>query len=172
MVGNHADPQCGACSCFRRTSYLGLSVLNRYQTNWVFPSQPYSDGVFYIRVSDLPKCSPWYIPEGKMDRLARLFEAIPPTSAAALQPQRSGIRESLATNSIDYIFTDPPFGENIYYSDLNILVESWHGSSPASETEAIVDRVKEKTPTGLSADDDRLLPQLLSGAEARSLDDC
>ena len=29
--------------------------------------------------------------------------------------------------SVDYIFTDPPFGENIYYADLNILVESWHG---------------------------------------------
>ena len=27
---------------------------------------------------------------------------------------------------IDYIFTDPPFGENIYYADLNFLVESWH----------------------------------------------
>lgn len=48
-------------------------------------------------------------------------------------------------NSIDYIFTVPPFGENIYYSDLNILIESWHGVRTASETEVIVDRVKEKT---------------------------
>ena len=36
----------------------------------------------------------------------------------------SGI--ALPDNSIDYVFTDPPFGENIYYADLNYLVESWH----------------------------------------------
>lgn len=28
-------------------------------------------------------------------------------------------------NSIDYIFTDPPFGANIMYSDLNYVWESW-----------------------------------------------
>ena len=29
--------------------------------------------------------------------------------------------------SIDYIFVDPPFGENIFYSDLAFLGEAWHG---------------------------------------------
>lgn len=28
-------------------------------------------------------------------------------------------------NSIDYIFTDPPFGSNIFYSELNFLSEEW-----------------------------------------------
>lgn len=46
--------------------------------------------------------------------------------------------------SVDYIFTDPPFGENIYYSDLNTLVEVWHAVMTNSETEAIVDKVKER----------------------------
>jgi hypothetical protein len=50
----------------------------------------------------------------------------------------------LADNSIDYIFTDPPFGENIYYSDLNFLVESWHGVKTDANPEAIVDRVRQK----------------------------
>ena len=35
-------------------------------------------------------------------------------------------RLDLPDNGVDYIFTDPPFGENIYYADLNFLVESWH----------------------------------------------
>lgn len=30
----------------------------------------------------------------------------------------------LPENSIDYIFTDPPFGSNIIYSDLSIVWES------------------------------------------------
>ncbi|MHC4616934.1 MAG: DNA methyltransferase [Planctomycetota bacterium] len=32
---------------------------------------------------------------------------------------------SVANESIDYIFTDPPFGENIFYADCSILWESW-----------------------------------------------
>jgi hypothetical protein len=37
---------------------------------------------------------------------------------------------------VDCIFTDPPFGENIYYADLNYLVESWHGVRTDSGPEA------------------------------------
>ena len=42
------------------------------------------------------------------------------------------------------MFTDPPFGENIYYADLNYLVESWHRVRTASEPEAIIDQAKGK----------------------------
>jgi hypothetical protein len=45
---------------------------------------------------------------------------------------------------VDYIFTDPPFGENIYYADLNFLVESWHGVTTDAQPEAIIDRFKHK----------------------------
>ena len=45
---------------------------------------------------------------------------------------------------MDYIFTDPPFGENIYYADLNYLVESWHGVCTQSTPEAIIDQAKHK----------------------------
>ena len=47
-------------------------------------------------------------------------------------------------DSVDYVFTDPPFGENIYYADLNFLVESWHGVLTNAAPEAIVDRFKKK----------------------------
>ncbi|MGI9181291.1 MAG: DNA methyltransferase, partial [Longimicrobiaceae bacterium] len=47
-------------------------------------------------------------------------------------------------DSIDYIFTDPPFGENIYYADLNFLAESWHRVWTAAQPEAIVDKAKGK----------------------------
>ena len=51
---------------------------------------------------------------------------------------------ALPDNSVDYVFTDPPFGENIYYADLNYLVESWHGVLTRAEPEAIIDRPKGK----------------------------
>ena len=44
----------------------------------------------------------------------------------------------------DYVFSDPPFGENIYYADLNFLVESWHRVATNTASEAIVDKFKNK----------------------------
>ncbi len=41
-------------------------------------------------------------------------------------------------NSIDYIFTDPPFGGNLNYSQLNFLWEDWLGVHTATRDEAIV----------------------------------
>jgi len=33
--------------------------------------------------------------------------------------------DELPSASVDYVFTDPPFGQNIYYADSSILWESW-----------------------------------------------
>ena len=51
---------------------------------------------------------------------------------------------NIPSNSIDYIFTDPPFGENIYYSDLNFIWETWLRVRTNAGVEAIVDKAKEK----------------------------
>ena len=44
---------------------------------------------------------------------------------------------NLKSNSIDYIFVDPPFGANIMYSDLNFLNEAWLGAITNIKEEAI-----------------------------------
>lgn len=41
------------------------------------------------------------------------------------------------SNSVDYIFTDPPFGDNIMYSELNFLWESWLKVATNNDSEAI-----------------------------------
>ena len=51
---------------------------------------------------------------------------------------------NIADNSIDYIFTDPPFGANIMYSELNILPEAWLRVLTNNKTEAIVNPGQEK----------------------------
>lgn len=43
----------------------------------------------------------------------------------------------IANNQVDYIFTDPPFGSNIMYSELNFLWESWLSVFTNNEPEAI-----------------------------------
>ena len=45
---------------------------------------------------------------------------------------------------MDLIFTDPPFGANINYSDMNFLWESWLGRFTKTKDEAIINRVQGK----------------------------
>lgn len=43
-------------------------------------------------------------------------------------------------DSVDYVFTDPPFGSNIFYADCNLITESWLGGITKVENEAVVNR--------------------------------
>ena len=51
---------------------------------------------------------------------------------------------SLKDNSVDYIFTDPPFGANINYSELNSMPEPWLKVMTNNSHEAIVNEVQGK----------------------------
>jgi DNA methylase len=129
---------------FAEQAVWGLSLLNRYGPLHFSQVNRYLNGVYYVP-SQHSECSPWYILDGKLKRLGSAFRsqfagygrAAVTTGSAALLP--------ISNESVDYIFTDPPFGENIYYADLNFLVESWHKVFTDSKPEAIVDRAKEKT---------------------------
>ncbi|KPJ53144.1 hypothetical protein AMJ39_05760 [candidate division TA06 bacterium DG_24] len=44
----------------------------------------------------------------------------------------------LPDESIDYVFTDPPFGANLVYSELNFLEESWIGLFMNQDDEVII----------------------------------
>lgn len=46
----------------------------------------------------------------------------------------------LPDNSVDFIFTDPPFGSNINYSEMNLLWEAWLGEFTDTRKEAIVNK--------------------------------
>lgn len=47
-------------------------------------------------------------------------------------------------NTIDYIFTDPPFGDNLNYSELNFLWEAWQKVMTNNLDEAIMNPVQGK----------------------------
>lgn len=52
--------------------------------------------------------------------------------------------EAIAKNSIDYIFTDPPFGSNLNYSELSFLWEAWLKVITNQKPEAIINGVQGK----------------------------
>ena len=129
---------------FAEQAVWGTSILARYAPTHYSQVNQYLSGVYYV-ASQHAECSPWYILDGKLKRLGGAFKnqfAAPgcvaiTTGSAALLP--------IPDESVDYIFTDPPFGENIYYADLNFLVESWHKVFTDAKPEAIVDQAKEKS---------------------------
>lgn len=75
------------------------------------------------------------------------------------------VRESATTlagvgdNSIDYIYTDPPFGANIYYADCALLWESWLDEYTDPRDEILI-HTKQRTRGGNSLKDyERLMTQ-------------
>jgi len=52
--------------------------------------------------------------------------------------------QMLAPNALDYIFTDPPFGGNLMYSELNFLWEAWLRVFTNNKEEAIENKVQGK----------------------------
>ena len=51
---------------------------------------------------------------------------------------------SIVNNSIDYVFTDPPFGDYIPYSEINQINEAWLGQLTDNQKEVIVNSAQKK----------------------------
>jgi hypothetical protein len=133
---------------FVEQAIWGMSVLNRYQ-----PIQQGSpggsqvnrqlSGVFYV-ASQTAEVSPWYNLSLRLDRLIKAFHHFRSLPFSSMVSTGDCSSLPIPSHSVDYIFTDPPFGENIYYADLNFLVESWHKVVTDASPEAIIDRVRAK----------------------------
>ena len=128
---------------FVEQAIWGMSVLARYAPTHYSQVNQYLTGVFYIG-SQIVEVSPPYILAGKLPRLTKAFQPMPSRFGVAIASTADCSVNSLPDNSIDYVFTDPPFGENIFYADLNHIVESWHRARTRTAAEAIVDRPKGK----------------------------
>ena len=76
---------------------------------------------------------------------------------------------SIPDASIDYVFTDPPFGSNIYYADCNLIWESWLGRFTNSSQEAVVNRALTVQRGGKSLEDYAALIRGALGEIARVL---
>ena len=58
--------------------------------------------------------------------------------------QTSSCRTHLPDRSIDYMFTDPPFGGNIPYAEISFINEAWLGRYTDRAEEIIVSNAQEK----------------------------
>ena len=105
---------------FVEQSIWGLSRMNRYSPSHFSQVNRTLSGVYYI-ASHHSECSPWYNLQGKLSRLAKAFSGRAGATKTSVISTFSADSTFAPDNSFDYIFTDPPFGENIFYADMNVL---------------------------------------------------
>jgi adenine-specific DNA methylase len=138
-----ADPRIRQAVMFTIEQCIpGMSILNRYSPSHYSQSNRVMSGVYYVP-SQHSEVSPWYILEGKTRRLVTAFAKLP-KGGEVFVSLNSGSYVDIPDNSIDYIFTDPPFGSNLQYSELNWFIESFYRVLPDIRGEAVVNKAQEK----------------------------
>ncbi|HCL4259056.1 TPA: hypothetical protein N2C42_005767, partial [Pseudomonas aeruginosa] len=88
------------------------------------------------------ECNVFEVMRNKIAQLKKYYAAFQPTAK-----QMPFVLNGSATNlsalqdgSIDYVFTDPPFGSNLFYADCNLIWESWLGRITDPTNEAVVNK--------------------------------
>lgn len=78
----------------------------------------------------------------KIGQLRSYYAAFKPTAAEAPHVMSGSATDlsRIPDGSVDYVFTDPPFGSNIFYADCNLIWEAWLGRVTDPALEAVVNR--------------------------------
>jgi 16S rRNA G966 N2-methylase RsmD len=127
----------------------GFSFMNRYRPDGFSQVSQFQSGVYYVP-SLHAEPSPRYNlvgsqpARGKRQSLVKMWEQSPARDGAVRISTGSSTRVPLPDDSADYCFVDPPFGANIPYSDLALVVEHWHRVLTNVSEEAILDTFRHK----------------------------
>lgn len=102
-------------------------------------------GTLYISSLTTPQNALLSI-ERNIDFLVKALVLIPQKQKSNVNNYTgSATQVNIKDNSIDYIFTDPPFGGNIMYSELNSLWEGWLKVRTNNNKEAIESKHQKKS---------------------------
>lgn len=118
---------------------IGHTRLNRYFSSSYSQVNRYLKGFLYI-AQVRAEVAPWYALTGKIRRMAQSAPGRAPLAISTSSATALGLDDK----SVDYIFTDPPFGGNIIYSELNFMWEAWLRVYTNQTPEAIVSGIQDK----------------------------
>ena len=116
---------------------MGMSKIARYVPTHYSQVNQYLSGTLYIG-SQVVEVTPRYIIENKLKTLTKVFQKINAQTGNTAIYTASLTNSVVEDNSIDYIFTDPPFGGNLNYSELSFLWEAWLKVVTNQKPEAII----------------------------------
>lgn len=128
---------------FVQGNCLGFTRMNRYSANHYSQVNRYFSGTLFVG-SLISEVSPAYSMTHKLERLSKLN--IPGRwGQSAITCQSTTSLLSIPENTFDYVFVDPPFGNNLHYSELNFFWEAWLKLLTQREPEAVMDKERHRT---------------------------
>lgn len=145
QINGHEEPRIAAALLFAFTGCANRAS-KRYQWNAKGPTNVLS-GTLYVS-SLFYEFNVFRLFERKVRAAVRLFRIT--AAAKGAVAVRTGSAADLAgipDASVDYVFTDPPFGSNIYYADCSLLWEAWLDRFTDRAGEMVINRAA-KGPTG------------------------
>lgn len=100
----------------------------------------------------------------QVEQVIRLYDVLPDGDVTVRRSSATDLTW-MADHSVDYIFTDPPFGNNIHYADCNIVWESWLGEITDNDAEIVINKSRRVEHGGKTLDDyQRLLTDAFTQA--------
>ncbi len=122
---------------------MGMAKIARYVPSHYSQVNQYLSGTLYI-ASQVVEVTPRYILENKIKNLSKAYNTIKGDNRKFIISTGSTTDLPIPESTIDYIFTDPPFGANLNYSELSFLWEAWYKVLTNNNPEAIMNSVQEK----------------------------
>ena len=115
-----------------------VSKLYRYRTNG---KGGHLSGTLYI-CSTPQENSALQVLERKMTDIEAICRSIPPITYIGCSSTTQ--LSTVPNDSVDYVFTDPPFGGNLNYSELSFLWEAWLRVITNNKCEAVMNSAQGK----------------------------
>jgi hypothetical protein len=113
---------------------------NRFLANAFSQVNRALSGTLYLG-STVSEPSPAYVLSGKIRRFDR---AIPKSRALAVVTSQGLASLGAPSQSVDYVFIDPPFGDNLPNAELNFLWEAWLRVFTRSTEDVVVSATQKK----------------------------
>lgn len=154
-IEGYENPRISAALMYAFTGCVNRAS-KRYQWNHKRPTNVLS-GTLYVS-SLFYEFNVFRLFERKLKATVRLFRSTAAaTGNAAVEEGSATDLSDIPSNSVDYVFTDPPFGSNIFYADCSLLWEAWLDSYTEAEKEIVVSRSEESAQGGKTLEDYREL---------------
>lgn len=121
----------------------GVSKLQRFRLNSGFPNMILSGTLYVGSMIREWNVLDWI--QGKYRAIAKLKNTIDSFELDSVCISTNSLTNTgVMENSIDYIFTDPPFGDNLMYSELSFMWEAWLRVETNNSNEAIMNSTQSK----------------------------
>jgi hypothetical protein len=121
----------------------GFTKLNRFRRTAYSQVNQVMSGALFVG-SLIAEVSPNYSFKNRLKRLSKLSH-FGQANNSAITCQSTTSLKSFVDGSVDYVFVDPPFGNNLHYSELNFFWEAWLKILTQRQPEAVMDKGRSRT---------------------------